>query len=640
MKMKCIIMVVFLLALCCSLQAGIKKSNLRVLYVGGTPDMDTYSAQHDSLETARSVAERMAAFEEMLKRYFKHVTVMNAKDYKAELSNNYDVTVMDGRPEPIEPEVRITNASGRLVDYKKPGYLPQDFDRPMLMIADMSSDIGSRIGLKTDWYCLCLDADAHHLRVEHPIFNEPFPVRLTMVMKPTPEAGKMMPYFAGGPTPDSLPMWRVQKVGYESKKGMRIGMVARPGGFEDSPEAEFISGGVSAKTLDAVAIGRHGNFFHWGFAASPVDMTEEAQDVLANAIVYIARFAGQTPIARKYNERIITRDAAKSFAAMATREVHEKFLREERERDKYMLDLKQAALKKQEKGEALETMDEYALRYKSPEPRNFETYLQDIQPELFAKFGTNEKAYADYYNANYDYFVEQEGGYQLVIDEDVKSLGIPNNDIRLLDKAIGMLEQGIDTGKAHRILTRYTLCRFSTPAEWRGWYEANKSKLFFTESGGWLFMVNTRDKSVPGNDYRVRDGKSGEQTSRMADTDDQNPVQMAAAVESLPNGNRKIVIRVKIHPGYHIYAHVAQADPFVPTTFDIRLPDGVREVGKLQEPSGRVYNKAGTVVYEKEAVFQQEIEGKATGDIVCTVRYQCCDDHICMPPTEKKFVLK
>ena len=29
---------------------------------------------------------------------------------------------------------------------------------------------------------------------------------------------------------------------------LRVGMVSRPGGFEDSPEAEIISGGVSAKT--------------------------------------------------------------------------------------------------------------------------------------------------------------------------------------------------------------------------------------------------------------------------------------------------------------------------------------------------------------------------------------------------------
>ena len=36
-------------------------------------------------------------------------------------------------------------------------------------------------------------------------------------------------------------------------------------------------------------------------------MTDEARDVFANAVVYIAGFAGQTPVARKYNDRINTR---------------------------------------------------------------------------------------------------------------------------------------------------------------------------------------------------------------------------------------------------------------------------------------------------------------------------------------------
>lgn len=99
-------------------------------------------------------------------------------------------------------------------------------------------------------------------------------------------------------------------------------MVSRPGGFEDSPEAEIISGGVSAKTWDAVAIGRHGNFLHWGFAASSDDMTDEVRDVFANAVVYIAGFAGQTPVARKYNDRIITRHDITLRAFSATRRAY------------------------------------------------------------------------------------------------------------------------------------------------------------------------------------------------------------------------------------------------------------------------------------------------------------------------------
>lgn len=83
-------------------------------------------------------------------------------------------------------------------------------------------------------------------------------------------------------------------------------MISKSAGFLDSPDVEFISGGVSAKGLEEVAIGRHGNFLHWGFSASPEEMTEEAKSVFANAIVYISQFAGQTPIARKFNPFIVT----------------------------------------------------------------------------------------------------------------------------------------------------------------------------------------------------------------------------------------------------------------------------------------------------------------------------------------------
>jgi len=129
-----------------------------------------------------------------------------------------------------------------------------------------------------------LDADAHHWRAEHPIFKGPFPVKMTVRMCPTPSDAFHYAYFMDEPVPDSVLMWKVQNKGYQTHEGFRVGMVARPWGFEDSPDAEYISSGVCAKTLDAVAIGRHGNFLHWGFAASPADMTEEAKTVLKKLI--------------------------------------------------------------------------------------------------------------------------------------------------------------------------------------------------------------------------------------------------------------------------------------------------------------------------------------------------------------------
>lgn len=93
------IYMVFLLLWAGTLTAGIRKSNLKVLYVGGSPDINTGS-RTDSAELAESVKKRMASFEKMLKRYFREVTVTDAKDCRPALSDHYDVTVMDGKPAP------------------------------------------------------------------------------------------------------------------------------------------------------------------------------------------------------------------------------------------------------------------------------------------------------------------------------------------------------------------------------------------------------------------------------------------------------------------------------------------------------------------------------------------------------------
>ena len=222
---------------------SVKKSDLKILYVGG------------SFRTDKEAAARMQSFETMLKRYFKMVKVVGAADYTPEMSKSWDVTVMDGLPKALVPEIREKDASGRVIKYQQAGYLPEDFDRPMVTLGGLGAALGGRIGLKTDWYCMCLDADAHHFRKEHAIFNGPFPVKMTVRMRPTPTDAYEYAYYADGPLPDSIPMWKVQTKGYMTDEGYAPGMVSRPGGFEDSPEAEYISSGVCAKDLGLLRSG-------------------------------------------------------------------------------------------------------------------------------------------------------------------------------------------------------------------------------------------------------------------------------------------------------------------------------------------------------------------------------------------------
>lgn len=637
MNLRKLLIVGILCCLCSTLEAQMKKSDLKVLYVGGTADIQTIAVEVDSVVLQKEIAKRTASFEKMLKQYFKVVTVVAGMDYTMDLSEDYDVTIFDGMIRELAPFKVERDAQGKVISLTPAAYLPEDFDRPAILLAEMGEILGRFIGLKTDWYCLCLDADAHHFRPEHPIFHGPFSVEMTIQMQATPEGAYHYAYYSDSPLPDSIPTWKVQTKGYASDKGFRIGMVSRPWGFEDSPDAEYISSGVCDKSLDAVAIGRHGNFLHWGFSASPEYMTEEAKAVFANAVVYISQFAGQTPIARKYNNRIATREYLKELKYFATRKAWQEQVEACRKWNLQMAEKKKKSEAKQAKGEVLTEEEQMYLRFTPRLENTYEDMLKTHHDKLFEKFGTNEQAYLDYYDANKDWFYRGEGTYELTVDEDVKSWRIPNNDIRLLDKAISELEKEGEVNKAKRVLERYTLCRFSTPQEWREWYEANKERMFFTEAGGWLFLIDTLDMSVPGNDYAVREQQMVDSVAvhtKGLVTDDKNPVRAEMTVEKGTEGNKVLVIRVKIHSGYHIYAIVQPSDAFVPTTLGFMLPVGYEKVGELQRPSFTGYNDAGTTIYEDEVEFRQVIRGNGGGTVQCVIGYQCCDAHICFPPSE------
>ena len=621
------------------------KQTLRVLYVGGSVDWPGTEGAipKEPPPDAPRVVARMKSFELMLRRYFTDVTIMHAKDYRQELSVGHEVTVLDGTPQEREPRRDVHDAAGKIVDRVPARYFSEDFSHPVLVIGELGEKIGRRIGLKFDWYCLCLDAHAHSFRAEHPIFRGPFPVTLTLAERPTPEDAFHYEYFRDDPTPKSLPMWRVQTKGYQTDKGFRVGMVARPWGFEDSPDSESISSGVCQKGLDAVALGRHGNFFGWGFAASPEYLTAEAQTVLANAVCYIAKFDGQGLIARKYHDRRATKDWIRELKYTATRESHEARKQLMAKHGLRMATERKEAEAKQARGEKLSQLEQISLNYKPAPEQTFDQYLAASRShkELYEKYGTDIAAYHRYYDGNYPWFYSEAPFYKLTIDEDVKSLGIPNTDPRLLDRAIALWEQGRDVQKARRILDRYTLLDYATPQEWREWFEQNKARLFFTESGGFVFMVNSRDPAVPGNDYAARARARAYGAVAPGEPDDHNPVVVATGIVDKGGGRKDLVVKLRILSGYHIYSHVAPSDAFLPTSLRFDLPPGYRTVGSLKAPPFRPYNEAGsTGLYTGEVMFTQEIAGTGPGEAKITLSYQCCDVHICFPPVEQELRVK
>ena len=170
-------------------------------------------------------------------------------------------------------------------------YLPDDFVRPAIIIAGVGAPVGDSLKLKIDWSCHCLDEFAFGIDESHDIFNRPYAVDIQYEDVETPNG--IFSYYSGRDVGPTMPMWRVQTKKADSDTAKYPSGFVSKEGFGDSPDAEVISGGKSIKSIDVVAIGRHGNFLQWGFRASPRFMTDAAKVAFVNSVHYIANFDGE-----------------------------------------------------------------------------------------------------------------------------------------------------------------------------------------------------------------------------------------------------------------------------------------------------------------------------------------------------------
>lgn len=644
----------FVLAICLLSTVGSiakqKQMKLRVLYLGGQVDWthgefgseDHYKTQEDY---QKAQIERMNAFGDLLRTYFTTVKTMPASEWKPELSNGYDVTIFDGTPPVLKETAKEYVFNGKASTMKIKHYLPEDFACPSITIASIGNKIGQPYGCKNDWLCLCLDANAHGMNLQHPIFKGPFKTHLTLKKQPTPADAMHYGYFQDWNVPDSVMMWEVNTKGYMTTKGFNIGMVSRPWGYMDSPDCEAISSGVCAKTIDAVALGRHANFFTWGFVGSPLYMTNEAKVVFANVVAYMSKYRG-TPLVRKYIDRIATREYIKEVKYCCTRKYVEERAISDKAFYEELLKIGKEARAKKAKGEQLTNQEKMYVDYTEndiPKPKNYAETMQENHPELYAQFGDDEAKYLAYYDENAPYFYGGQGSYNLFIDTDTKTWQIPNNDKRLIEKAISCLETNTEVERANRILERYTLCDFKTPAEWRKWYNTYKDKMFFTESGGWHFMVN--DKNAPGNDYTVAKKREAKENSannfmNQAEVNHDNPLAINAHIEKLDWGGFDIVFDLKLMDGYHVYRTVDESDPYIPMKITFSLPEGA-VLGDAYYPVTKPFVKDGTTIYEGKTTIRQNVKLQALpATIKCNIECQCCDANVCMPPYSKDFTLE
>jgi len=275
-----------------------------------------------------------------------------------------------------------------------------------------------------------MDNAAHAESLNHEVYRTPLAVQPEFEFRTTP-ANYRLGYVQERKLPDQMKVWRVQN----SPKG---NVVARGSGFEDSPDAEIIALGFNrAKWCGDVGIGRQGNVLQWGYGDPPSHMTEAGRKLFLNCIHYIHRFDGQPPLVRCESEG---RLSARRWAPVQKGATQQKLV-------------------------------------------FVGTYPQDVM----RKYQGRSDELNDYYVKNPELLYWDQG---FRVDDDLKSLGLNSNrKIASLQRLIELLDDAQHAATARKLLSRYTECSFETPTQWRQWFDQNKNRIYFTDTGGYKFKV-------------------------------------------------------------------------------------------------------------------------------------------------------
>jgi hypothetical protein len=426
-------------------------------------------------------SEREAVYRSFLAQHFTKVTLRDLRKFKEEDANRQDVVIFDW--------TYLYNGKGQ-PNFLKLLRLPErtlsvGFAHPTILIGPAGAKISASLKLKVAPLCICLNGPAHHLRLKHPLFHAPLEVDPKLEQMPTPE-GYSQPFPTIDPTLGAtMTVWNVQTKNYPE---IDNGVVSTLYGFNDSPDAEVIAQGISLKGPDTVALGRHANFFLWGFSAPPTDMTAAGKRLFVNVVCYMRQFDGQTPLVRRESQ-------AREWALLLSAEP--RFLSQD-DIQKKVLQYRAAFQQHPEwipakyKGNP----DGYALEMVQQARKRDEQRFKKMFPEpLRKKFGMDADKYVAYYKENFEY-LRPEGWLSFVfdVDEEAKTVGPSNRSVEMLERCVAKLEKHEQPDLALRLLKRHTQEKFETASQWRAWLDANRGRLFFSDVGGYKFFVAPTEK--------------------------------------------------------------------------------------------------------------------------------------------------
>ena len=125
-----------------------------------------------------------------------------------------------------------------------------------------------------------------------------------------------------------------------------------------------------------------------------------------------------------------------------------------------------------------------------------------------------------------------------------------------------------------------------------------------------------------------------------------DPAKWSLAIEpavARPGAKVPARLRARIEPGWHLYSLTTPPGP-IATTIRVAENPAVEKFRVFEPPPKRAYDanfSGDTETYEGEPVFLLELELKkdaptGPGEISAEIRYQMCNDRMCLPPVNRK----
>jgi hypothetical protein len=279
------------------------------------------------------------------------------------------------------------------------------------------------------------------LRPEHAIYGRPFPAEFKAEATAPPENFKKWKPGLGATIP-TFPIF-VKLDGVESEPGL----VTSDFGFEETPDAEAILGGVNMKGPDYPAVARHGSFVQWGFHCLPRQLTPEGRRLFLNAVAYAHAHRGVKV------ETLRLRPARRELA---------------------------------------DTLFIFLPMYKEAERTKVlaRHFAGEPIPEALL---TDKAAARKWLDEREPYFRPVNDGsdwntaYQLTVDAECRELGISNGAPAFLEALAARLTKDPKDRLAGSLAARYV--PDVEPAGLPAWLEKNRAQVYFTETGGWVWRV-------------------------------------------------------------------------------------------------------------------------------------------------------